>query len=349
MRIVLTGGGTAGHIVPNFAVIEELRKSGNHDFLYIGSSSGIEKKMVEDFGIKYKGVACGKLRRYFSFQNFVDFFKVPVGIIQSCRALRKFKAEVVFSKGGFVGLPVVVAAWILRIPSVIHESDLVPGLANKISARFANKICVSFPETNKFFPKFANKIVLTGNPIRNFIGAGNVEKGLKLTGLNKDKPIVLFMGGSQGAKQINDLVRKTLPLLLKKFQIIHLCGKGNVDSSCVAGGYVQYEYLGGDLPDVFALCDVVVTRGGANSLSEFAFLKKKAVVIPLEIGASRGDQIQNADFFADKFGWAVLNGEIDGEKFVKSIVDMHSSSFNENEDFADGSKEIAKIILNPNK
>ncbi len=349
MRIVLTGGGTAGHVVPNFAVIEELKKSGNHEFLYIGSSSGVEKNMVKEFGIDYRGIACGKLRRYFSFQNFLDFFKVPIGIIQACFALRKFKADVVFSKGGFVGLPVVLASYFLRIPSVIHESDLAPGLANKISARFATKICVSFPETKKFFDKFSKKVVVTGNPIRAFISEGVAEKGFALTGLNQNMPVLLIIGGSQGAKQINDIVRKMLPKLLEKFQVVHLCGKGNIDDSVAKEGYVQYEYLNHELPDVFAMCDVVVKRGGANSLSELAFLKKKVVVIPLAFGASRGDQIQNAEFFADKLGWIVLDGEIEEDDFLKNVIKAYEGSLRKNSNFGNGSKEIVKTILNVKK
>ncbi len=301
--------------------------------------------MVKEFGIEYKGVACGKFRRYFSFKNFVDFFKVPIGIFQSLREIKKFRADVVFSKGGFVALPVVLASALLKVPVIIHESDVVPGLANKIAGRFSTKICISFEETKKYLSKFEKKIVVTGNPIRKFLADGNHEKGFNLTGLNKDKPIILVIGGSQGARQINTLVRNSLHQLLQKFQIIHLTGDGNVDSSINKKGYVQYDYLDKELPDVFAICDLVISRGGANTLSEIAFLKKKALIIPLGTNVSRGDQVENAELFSQKFCWEVLTGQISEEDFTKKIDSAYKSSFKDSDNFSDSAEKIAKIIL----
>ena len=217
MRIVLTGGGTGGHVIPNLAVIEGLKKAKDIELLYIGSKKGMEKKMVEKAGINYKGVSSGKLRRYFSFKNFSDAFKVPLGFFQARKILKKFGADVLFSKGGFVTVPVVIAARTLKIPIILHESDINPGLANRISAKYTSKICVSYEESEKFFNKYSKKIVYTGNPIRESIMSGDKDRAYKFTGLDRHRPVLLIMGGSQGAKQINDLVRASLPELLKKF------------------------------------------------------------------------------------------------------------------------------------
>lgn len=358
MKIALTGGGTAGHVVPNFAVIEGLKtlnetlpgSSSEHSFLYIGSRAGVEKKMAEKFGIDYKGVSCGKLRRYFSFRNFIDPFKIPVGILQARGALKKFTPDVLFSKGGFVSVPVVLAAVTLKIPIITHESDVIPGLANKIGARFAKKICLSFEESKKYLEKYSEKIVFTGNPVREKLAHGSREDALKFTKLTGEKPAILVIGGSQGAVQINNLVRKTLDDLLKDFEIVHSCGKGNVDKSLERDGYTQYEYLDEQLPDIFALCDLVVSRGGANTLAEIAFLGKKAVIIPLGEDVSRGDQVKNAEVFAKKYGWEVFvpsSGETDddGADFLKAVRSSYKLSPKGSELFENGTKKIAELIL----
>ena len=315
----------------------------------MGSKDGIERGMCEKFGVKYEGVACGKLRRYFSLENFLDFFKVPVGVLQAYEVLKKFKADVVFSKGGFVGVPTVIAARMLGISVVLHESDVVPGLANKLSARFASKICVSFEATRKFFGNFKDRVELTGNPIRSWIKEGVAEAAYKFTGLDKYRPVILVMGGSQGAMQINNLLRSSLDELLKKFQIVHLCGKGNLDIGIHKKGYVQYEFLDKQLADIYAMCEMIVSRGGANSLAEIAYLGRKALIIPLGSATSRGDQIDNAREFSHEFAWAVLSGEISVKDFIKGVELAYANDINTNENFINGSKEIAKIILNVGK
>ena len=305
--------------------------------------------MVEKIGIPYKSVLCGKLRRYFSVDNLIDIFKIPVGIVQAYFILRKFRPEVVFSKGGFVSVPVVIAARWLGATVIIHESDVRPGLANRICARYADKVCVSFEETKKYLLKYARKIVYTGNPVRKSIMDGEVEKGYKFTGLDKHRPVVLVMGGSQGAQQINDLVNGGMNELLKRFQIVHIRGRGNLDIGLHKKGYVQYEFLDEQMKDVYAISELVISRGGANSLAEIAALKKKALVIPLGTEASRGDQIENAQIFARKLGWGVMVGAVSAEDFVKAVEMTYRNTMNKGEKFKNGVYDIVKLIIKAGK
>jgi len=311
-RIVLTGGGTAGHVTPNIALLPKLRQLG-YDVHYIGSYNGIEKTLIESCQIPYYGISSGKLRRYFDLKNFSDPFKVLKGFSEAYKLLKKLKPDVVFSKGGFVSVPVVIAAGRLHIPVVIHESDMTPGLANKLSIPSASKVCCNFPETMKHLPK--GKAVLSGSPIREELLTGDRAKALKFTGLTGDKPVLLIIGGSLGSVVVNEAVRSILPKLLKKFEIIHLCGKGKLDQSLSAmNGYVQYEYISEELKDLFALSDIVISRAGANSICEFLALRKPALLIPLSAAASRGDQILNANSFkkqgyADVLEEEQLNGD----------------------------------------
>ncbi len=329
------GGGTLGHTIPNLAVIADFKsRSLKHDVLYIGERGGVEKDFVNKFASKYgfrvdvREIICGKLRRYFSFQNFADFFKVPVGIIQSIFILASFKPQVVFSKGGYVSVPGVIACGFLnffrrvfgkeRIVLFVHESDVVPGIANRIGAKFADKIFVSFEESKKYFKK-KSRVVITGNPVRKDVLKGNKEKGMKICGFNRFKPVILVMGGSLGAMQINNLVWENLDELLKRYQIVHIAGKGNIKFGLKKEGYKQFELLFDELKDVYSACDLVVTRGGANSLAEIASMEKKAVVIPLGMASSRGDQIVNAKICASEYGWQVLYGDVSGEQFRLAI------------------------------
>jgi UDP-N-acetylglucosamine--N-acetylmuramyl-(pentapeptide) pyrophosphoryl-undecaprenol N-acetylglucosamine transferase len=337
--------------VPNLAVIDEfVKNSRKHEILYVGARDGIEKEAVLKFvkglefqHLEFEEVTVGKLRRYFSFQNFVDFFKVPVGIFQAVRIVRRFRPEVVFSKGGFVAVPVVVGAGILnlfrsrarRIPIVIHESDVVPGLANRISARFADLIFVSSERTKKFFggrdasrpSRGRAKVEVVGNPIRAEVLKGTAERGMKLCGFHRFKPVILVMGGSLGAKQVNDLVWNGLDDLLKKFQVVHIVGKGNLDMGLKKDGYKQFELLFEELKDVYAACDLVVSRGGANALAEIAALGKKAVIIPLGTESSRGDQIVNAKAASEEYGWQVLHGNVEVSQLLRAIDMASETSF----------------------
>jgi len=333
-------------VIPNLAVIEELKKHGNVDLLYIGSRDGIEKKIIEKIGVEYHGIFCGKLRRYASFDNFLDIFKLAIGVMQAIKILKKWKPDRVFSKGGYVSLPVVASAKFLNIPVIVHESDLVPGLANKMSFRVAKTICLSFEESmEKLAENFRKKAVVTGTPIRSWIADGDADKGRRFTGLDGHRPVILVTGGSQGAEQINELVRESLDELLRRYQIVHLVGRGNLDISIHKKGYVQYEYLDEQMADVYAVCEMVISRGGANSLAEIAFLKKKALIIPLGTAASRGDQIDNAKIFVKKFGWSMLMDEISREDFIKSIEMTYNNRVDFGEEMKNGSDEIADIIL----
>lgn len=302
-RIVLTGGGTAGHVTPNIALLPKLRELG-YDVHYIGSYNGIEKTLMEACNVPYYGISSGKLRRYFDLKNFSDPFKVLKGFSEAYKLLKKLKPDVVFSKGGFVSVPVVIAAGRLHIPVIIHESDMTPGLANKLSIPSASKVCCNFPETLNHLPK--GKAVLSGSPIREELLSGDRAKALNFTGLTGNKPVLLIIGGSLGSVVVNEAVRSILPKLLNRFEIIHLCGKGKLDQSLSAmNGYVQYEYISEELKDLFALSDIVISRAGANSICEFLALRKPALLIPLSAAASRGDQILNAHSF-EKQGYAAV-------------------------------------------
>ena len=320
-RIVLTGGGTAGHVTPNIALLPKLQELG-YDVHYIGSYNGIEKTLMEGCHVPYYGISSGKLRRYFDLKNFSDPFKVLKGFSEASKLLKKLKPDVVFSKGGFVSVPVVIAAAKQRIPVVIHESDMTPGLANKLSIPAASKVCCNFPETLNHLPK--GKAVLSGSPIREELLTGDREKALAFTGLTGKKPVLLIIGGSLGSVVVNEAVRGILPTLLKKFEIIHLCGKGKLDQTLTAmNGYVQYEYISDELKDLFALSDIVISRAGANSICEFLALRKPALLIPLSAAASRGDQILNAHSFEKQGFAAVLEEEqLSGESLEKALTDL---------------------------
>ena len=297
--IVFTGGGTAGHVTPNIALIEPLLNEGWRVH-YIGSQSGMEKGLISALdGVVFHGISTGKFRRYFSWQNFIDPFRVVRGFFQARRLIREIKPDVIFSKGGFVSVPVVLAAG--KIPVVAHESDYSPGLSNRIASRFTDKVCVSFEDTLPHVPKGCG--IFTGTPIRSALYAGSRERALAFTGLSGTKPVLLVMGGSLGAQRLNELVRAALPGLSETFDVIHLCGKGKNDCGCVACGYNQYEYIDRELPDLFALSDVVLSRAGANSVFELLALHKPSVLVPLTSASTRGDQLLNANYF-EKKGYA---------------------------------------------
>lgn len=310
-RIVLTGGGTAGHVTPHIALLPILKEHG-YEIHYIGSYHGIEKELIEEQGIPYYGISSGKLRRYFDVKNFTDPFKVLKGYFQASRILRKLKPDVVFSKGGFVTVPVIFAARHRKIPTVIHESDLTPGLANRLAIPSATKVCCNFPETVKYLPD--GKACLTGSPIRQELLTGEKTTGLSLCGLSSDKPVLMVIGGSTGAMHVNEVVRAALPRLLSKFYVIHLCGAGMKDASLDrTDGYIQFEYVKEDLRHLFAAADVVISRAGANAICELLALQKPNILIPLPASQSRGDQLLNAASF-EKQGFSFVLPEEDPQK-----------------------------------
>lgn len=306
-KIVLTGGGTAGHVTPNIALLPKLKELG-YEIYYIGSYDGIEKKLIEEFNIPYYGISSGKLRRYFDIKNFTDPFKVLKGYSEAKKLMKQIQPDIVFSKGGFVTVPVVIAANRQKIPAIIHESDMTPGLANKLCISSATKICCNFPETIQHLPK--GKAELTGSPIRKELMSGNKEKARTFCGFKTNKPTVMIIGGSLGAAAVNEAVRKILPKLLIKYNVVHICGKDKLEESLRdTQGYVQYEYIKKELADLFALADVVISRAGANAICELLALKKPNILIPLSAAASRGDQILNAKSFQNQGFSEVLEEE----------------------------------------
>lgn len=318
-KIVMTGGGTAGHVTPNIALLPALRSEG-YEISYIGSYEGIEKRLIEEQGIPYYGISSGKLRRYFDPKNFSDPFKVLKGYGQSIKLLKKLKPDVVFSKGGFVSVPVVLAARHCKIPAIIHESDLTPGLANRIAIPRATKVCCNFPETLSYLPK--EKAVLTGSPIREELLSGNAESAFSLCRFeNHSKRVILIIGGSSGSRAINTAIRGLLPELIKNYNIIHLCGKGNLDPSLdVVAGYAQFEYANKELADMFKLADLVISRAGANAICELLALRKLNILIPLSAAASRGDQILNANSFRSQgFSYLLDEEELTNTTLLEAI------------------------------
>ncbi|MCP0912933.1 MULTISPECIES: undecaprenyldiphospho-muramoylpentapeptide beta-N-acetylglucosaminyltransferase [Legionella] len=325
-KIVLTGGGTAGHVTPNMALIDELQKEG-WGIAYIGSAQGVEKNMIAPMQIPFYGISSGKLRRYFSWQNFFDPVKILLGIVQSFYLLRKLKADIVFSKGGFVAFPVVVGAWLNRIPVIAHESDLTPGLANRLSFPFVDKICLTFAAAKQHFKK-QEKVEVTGTPIRRSLFQGDKEKGLQRCGFNDQKPCLLVIGGSQGANKVNQCVRLSLASLCTRFQVIHVCGPGKVDASLKdREGYYQIEYAKEELADLFAASQIVISRAGANSLYELLALGKPHILIPLPQQSSRGDQIQNARYF-EKLGISkvIEDEKLSPETLFTTLQEMDEQS-----------------------
>ena len=327
-KIVMTGGGTAGHVTPNIALMPSLRQEG-FEISYIGSYDGIEKGLIEAQNVPYYGISSGKLRRYFDPKNFSDPFKVIKGFFQARKLLKKLKPDILFSKGGFVSVPVVLAAKTRHIPVIIHESDLTPGLANKLAIPAATKVCCNFPETLKYLPE--GKAVLTGSPIRRELLTGNRLAALDFCHFTADKPVLLIIGGSIGSVFINNAVRGSLDQLLEQFQVIHLCGKGNLDPELEhRQGYAQYEYINDNLADLFAAADLVISRAGANSICELLALHKPNILIPLSAKASRGDQILNARSFESQgFSYVIEEESLTPQVLFDAIreVSEHRASY----------------------
>ncbi|MGL4571174.1 MAG: undecaprenyldiphospho-muramoylpentapeptide beta-N-acetylglucosaminyltransferase [Clostridium sp.] len=347
-KIIMTGGGTAGHVTPNLALVPSLIEEG-FEIKYIGSKDGIEKEIITNNNIPYYGISSGKLRRYFDIKNFTDPFKVIKGVHEARKILAKEKPDVIFSKGGFVTVPVVIAASMKKIPVIAHESDITPGLANKLASPFCDKLCVTFRESLQFVHK--DKGVLTGSPIRKEILTGSKEKGKEICGFKNNKDIILVMGGSLGSKIINDSIRENINNILKDNNIIHICGKGNIDKTLEnIDGYKQFEYVSDDLKHLMQSSDYIISRAGANSIFEFLALRKPTLLIPLSKNASRGDQILNANSFK-KEGFSLVMQEeelanksiLDGIKMLKEskqelLKTMNTSKLN------DGVKGIINVI-----
>lgn len=321
-RIVLTGGGTAGHVTPNIALLPKLKEL-EYEISYIGSYDGIEKRLITDFNIPYYGIATGKFRRYLDVKNLTDPFRVIKGFAEARKYLKKIRPDVIFSKGGFVSVPVVQAAASLHIPCIIHESDMSPGLANKLCIPSAKKVCCNFPETVAMLPK--EKAVLTGSPIREELTKGDKLAALDMCGFTANKPVILVIGGSLGAASVNKAVREALPMLLQDFQVAHICGKEKIDNMLLhKEGYIQFEYVKAELKDLFAMADVVISRAGANSICELLALKKPNLLVPLSAASSRGDQILNAKSFESQgFSLVIDDDNLSAELLTEKVTELY--------------------------
>lgn len=293
--------------------MDALTKMGKRPhFFYLGSNSGMEEKFCRYEKIPFKAIATGKLRRYFSLKNFVDVFKIPLGVLQAFYHIKKFNPDVIFSKGGYVAIPVVAAGAILRKKIVIHESDFTPGMSTKISALFAEKICVPHISTKeKFLKKIQRKVVVTGNPVREEILSGSIRKAFKFLNVRRiEHPVLLVMGGSTGAREVNETIWKNFSKIVGKYTVIHVTGKGKglADNAgnpaiedlwrCIGNHmkkrYFEFKYIGSQLKDIYAVTDLVICRSGAGTVSEINALGLRALYLPLGGDASRGDQWENA-------------------------------------------------------
>ncbi|MGN0747921.1 MAG: undecaprenyldiphospho-muramoylpentapeptide beta-N-acetylglucosaminyltransferase [Aristaeellaceae bacterium] len=347
-KIVLTGGGTLGHVTPHLSLIPHLMEAG-YEIHYIGTEKGMEAEKIRSVaGVTYHAVKSGKLRRYFSWQNFIDPFKVIAGAFQSARLMGKIKPDVVFSKGGFVAVPVVFGAWLHRVPVVCHESDLTPGLANRLCAPFARKIATTFPECAK---ALGPKAEMTGTPLRPELFRGSRARGLSRLGFDGSRPILLMMGGSSGAQAVNKALREALPRLTGRFDVAHICGKGNLDEGLQGTpGYRQLEFLDAELPDALACTDLVLSRAGSNALCEFQALCKPMLLVPYPKGASRGDQILNAQSLQKRgLAHVLLQEDMTADTLVKALEDTWADRERLTEALhaappADGTRRVLEMI-----
>jgi UDP-N-acetylglucosamine--N-acetylmuramyl-(pentapeptide) pyrophosphoryl-undecaprenol N-acetylglucosamine transferase len=360
--LILTGGGTAGHVIPNLALLPLLTAQGWH-VEYIGSEKGIEKELVEAQGIPFHGIPSGKLRRYFAWKNFSDPFRVLAGVYQAWRVLGRLRPDLVFSKGGFVAVPVVLAARARGIPVIVHESDLTPGLANRLAIPFAKAVCASFPATMPLLPK--GKAVLTGAPIRAELFRGDRARGEAFLGLAnpapsasggapdaKDwKPLLLIVGGSLGSRNLNKAVRAVLPDLLQRYRVAHLCGKDGKDPALEGTpGYRQLEFVSQEMPDVLAAADLVLSRAGSNAIFEFLALQKPHLLVPLPLTASRGDQILNARAFAaEGYSRVLAEADLGDGRLLQELeilgaqAELHRQAMR-GSPFRDGAQKVMEVI-----
>ena len=344
-RILLTGGGTAGHVTPNIALIPTLRKH-NFEIHYAGTRQGIEFDLISRENVPFHFITAGKLRRYFDLKNITDIFRIVLGLIQSILLIMRLRPDIIFSKGGFVSCPVVWAAWLFGMPVIIHESDITPGLANRISIPFAKRICFSFPETARHLT--TNKGIHTGIPIRHSLFEGRSDEGKRICGFDDKKPVIMIIGGSLGSQIVNAMIRESLTILLREFNICHICGKGNLVED--QKGYRQFEYVNKELAHFFAMADIVVSRSGATTLFELLALRKPALLIPLASNASRGDQILNARSFEGQgYSRVLLQENLSSETLITAL----SAAFNdrkkmidamESSSFSDGVEPVVKVI-----
>jgi len=332
LRIVLTGGGTGGHLLPLLTVVKKIKaKNPEAEFLFLGPDGKMEIELMLKEGIPFKKITCGKMRRYFSWLNFSDFFKIPVGILQSLWRLLVYLPDVIFSKGGYASLPVVLAGWIYRIPIMIHESDSVPGVTNNLLGKFSRSVAVSYPQAESYFPP--TQVVLTGNPLPEDINQGDAQKAREKFSLSEFKKTIFVLGGSQGSQIINEKILEVLPELIPKYQIIHQTGEAHLANVKKRAGelgikighdgyYPIANYVREDLKDILKAADLVISRSGANSLSEIAANEKPAIFIPL-LDSANNHQKMNAYSLAKVGACVVLEENNLGKNiFLKNINEL---------------------------
>lgn len=324
MKMVLTGGGSSGHVSPLLAVAAELvasRTSSVSEVTFLGSTEGPERHLATTAGYPYFPIATGKLRRYIDWKHLGDPFHVPVGVAQARKLLQSLQPAIVLSSGGYVSVPTVIAAWTLRIPIVLFEPNARQGLANRMTARIARKICLGFPDPEKHFPR--RKAVVTGHPVRPEMIAGISDTGFALTKFHKDRPVLLVIGGSQGASYLNTFIRRALPRLTPTMQVVHLCGPGNLAPDLLhEPQYVQFEYVTDELPHLYAMSTIALTRAGAATLAELAACRLPAVLVPLPTSAN-DHQAANAKIYAAHGASIMLNQtEIHADRLVDTLCHL---------------------------
>ncbi|MDR0540195.1 MAG: undecaprenyldiphospho-muramoylpentapeptide beta-N-acetylglucosaminyltransferase [Spirochaetaceae bacterium] len=339
MTIAFCGGGTGGHIYPGLAIIGALREiegGGDIRVFWIGSKRGMDSSIIAAAGIPFYGIHSGKLRRYISFSNILDIFNIIAGFIESLCILKKEKPDMLFSKGGFVSVPPALAAYFLRIPFWTHESDYSMGLANKINARFASKIWLSYEDTSRSLPaRLRTKIIAVGNPVRKKFYNADAAKGKSFLGVSETENILLVLGGSQGAREINNIVSECQDELTKYFTVVHQTGiqpaqvPACVDSEKTGGAkngkYITFAYINDEMPDVLAAAALVAGRSGAGTVWECAACGKPMILIPLAGSGTRGDQVENARFFAAK-GAALCLIHPPANEFVQAVKNLAASA-----------------------
>lgn len=324
-KVFFTGGGTGGHVYPALAIIEELNKNGKYDISWIGSKNGMEYNIITNYGIKFHSIPSGKLRRYFSFLNFIDLFKIIAGFIKSFFILIKYRPDIIFSKGGYVTVPPIIISKILKIKSVTHESDMSPGLATKINSKFVNKILLPYEETKKYFKtELHDKLITTGNPIRKEFFSTDKINGRKIMGFTNNRPVILVLGGSLGAKEVNDLILDAKDLLINDYNIYHQMGD-NKFVETDTDSYKTTPFIREHMADIISASDIIISRAGASAVWEFATVGIPAIFIPLTVG-SRGDQMLNARY-SEKRGISLVltGGEINADCLNRSINKLNSN------------------------
>jgi UDP-N-acetylglucosamine--N-acetylmuramyl-(pentapeptide) pyrophosphoryl-undecaprenol N-acetylglucosamine transferase len=334
--VAFAGGGTAGHVFPGLAVAARLGRP----IVWIGSSRGVEKQLVAEAGVQFHGIPAGKLRRYLSLRNLTDIVRTVAGVVASLRVLRRVKPSLLFSKGGFVSVPPVVAAWMRGIPVWTHESDFDPGLATRINMRFCEKVLVSFPETMNDLPAaYREKAVVTGNPVRAALYAADPPRGRAFVGSPPGTPLLLVIGGSLGSSFLNALIQAGLPRLLPRFFVVHQMGAREY-APAVKRNYYPAAFFREELPDILAASDLVISRAGANTLAEIAALGKPSLLVPLPSSSSRGDQVRNAELFRTRGAAIVLSED---EATPDALITAVESLFESPERLAEMGRRAATL------